>query len=56
MKHGLFQEDLETILQSDVSESLKHLVQANLIEKDSILGLYRVSPFIDYFVEMKINT
>lgn len=26
MKHGLFQADLETILQSDVSESLHHLV------------------------------
>lgn len=36
--------------------TLDVLISSNLIEKDPSTGLIKVCPFIDYFVEMKINT
>lgn len=38
-----------------MGKSLETLVQSNLIEKEATTGVFRVCPFIDYFVEMKIN-
>jgi hypothetical protein len=56
MPHGLFKQDLDIILQSDQSDSLTKLINSSLIEKDTTTGLYRVSPFIDHFVDMKISS
>lgn len=55
MPSGVFLEDLTIMFEEDIEKCITKLIESCLIEVDPNTHCYRVSPFIDQFVSMKIS-